>query len=75
MRTTLMIIQLIASVILIGSILLQSGSSSGLSGSIGGAGNQLWKKQGRGYEGILNKVTTAGAILFIIAAILLVAIQ
>ncbi|SNT13480.1 protein translocase subunit secG [Anaerovirgula multivorans] len=75
MKIVLMILQLITSIILIGSILMQSGKSAGLSGSITGGAEQLWGKQGRGYEGILSRVTAIGAGLFIIVAILLVAIQ
>ena len=75
MRIVLMVIQVIASIILIGSILMQSGKSAGLSGSITGGAEQLFGKQGRGYEGMLTKVTTAAAVLFIIVAIILVAIQ
>ncbi|MEN1759830.1 preprotein translocase subunit SecG [Anoxynatronum sibiricum] len=76
LRIVLMIIQVVASLVLIGSILMQSGKSAGLSGSISGGAEQLFgKQQGRGYEAILTKVTTAGAVLFIIVAIILVAIQ
>lgn len=75
LRTVLMVIQVIASLVLIGSILMQSGKSAGLSGSITGGAEQLFGKQGRGYEAVLAKVTTAGAVLFIIVAIILVAIQ
>jgi preprotein translocase subunit SecG len=75
LRIVLMVIQVIASIVLIGSILMQSGKSAGLSGSITGGAEQLFGKQGRGYEGMLTKVTTAGAVLFIIVAIILVAIQ
>ncbi|AKL94705.1 putative preprotein translocase SecG subunit [Clostridium aceticum] len=75
MRIVLMVLQLITSLVLIGSILLQSGKSAGLSGSISGGAEQLWGKQSRGYEGMLSKVTAIGAALFIIVAILLVAIQ
>jgi len=76
LRIVLMIIQVIASVVLIGSILMQSGKSAGLSGSISGGAEQLFgKQQGRGYEQVLTKVTTAGAVLFIVVAIILVAIQ
>ncbi|AOY77888.1 preprotein translocase subunit SecG [Clostridium formicaceticum] len=75
MRIVLMVLQLITSLVLIGSILLQSGKDAGLSGSITGGAEQLWGKQGRGYEGMLSKVTAIGAVLFIIVAILLVAIQ
>ena len=75
LRIVLMIIQVIASLVLIGSILMQSGKSAGLSGSISGGAEQLFGKQGRGYEGVLTKVTTAGAVLFIVVAIILVAIK
>ncbi|KAB3535728.1 preprotein translocase subunit SecG [Alkaliphilus pronyensis] len=71
----LKVVQVITSIILIGSILLQSGKNAGLSGSITGGAEQIWGKQGRGYEGVLSKVTTIGAALFIINAIALVAIQ
>jgi preprotein translocase subunit SecG len=70
-----MIVQVIASLILIGSILLQSGKSAGLSGAIAGGAEQLWGKQkGRGFEELLNKVTTIGAIVFIINSIILIRI-
>ncbi|SFH52533.1 preprotein translocase subunit SecG [Tindallia magadiensis] len=75
LRVVLMILQVIASIVLIASILLQSGKSAGLSGSIAGGSEQLFGKEGRGYEGILKKVTTAGAVMFIVVAIILVAIQ
>ncbi len=75
MKKVLMVLQLITSIVLIGSILLQSGSDAGLSGSIGGGMDQLWNRQGRGYEGVLSRVTAIGAGLFIIIAILLVALQ
>lgn len=75
LRIVLMIVQVIASLVLIGSILMQSGKSAGLSGSITGGAEQLFGKQGRGYESVLEKVTTVGAVLFILVAIILVAIQ
>ncbi|WP_129596221.1 preprotein translocase subunit SecG [Anaerophilus nitritogenes] len=76
MKTVFMIIQVIASLILIGSILLQSGKSAGLSGSISGGAEQLMGKQkGRSYEGMLSKLTTIGASIFIITSIILVSIQ
>jgi preprotein translocase subunit SecG len=71
-----MILLALASLVLIGSILLQSGNSAGLSGSIGGGAEQLFgKKKSRGYEAILNRVTTVGAIVFIVASLVLVAID
>ena len=41
MKIVLMILLLIASIVLIASILFQSGNSAGLSGSIGGGAEQL----------------------------------
>lgn len=76
MKIFLMVVQVIACLILIASILLQSGKSAGLSGSIGGGAEQLFgKKKGRGYEALLSKVTTAGAIIFIICSLLLVTLE
>lgn len=75
MRIVLMVLQVIASLVLIGSILLQSGKSAGLSGSITGGAEQIWGKQGRGYEGMLSRITSVAAAMFLIVAIALVAIQ
>ncbi len=75
MRIFLMILMVITSLLLIGSIMLQSGKSAGLSGSIAGGAQQLWGKQGKGYESMLNKLTTVCAVLFIIIALALVMIQ
>jgi preprotein translocase subunit SecG len=71
-----MILLALASLVLIGSILLQSGNSAGLSGSIGGGAEQLFgKKKSKGYEAILSRITTVGAIVFIVASLVLVAID
>ena len=76
MQTFLMVILGIASIILIISILLQSSNSAGLSGSIGGAAEQLFgKKKRQGYEGILNKISTTAAILFIVLSLVLVMLE
>jgi preprotein translocase subunit SecG len=76
MRIALMIMLALASLVLIGSILLQSGNSAGLSGSIGGGAEQLFgKKKSKGYEAILGRITTVGAVVFIIASLVLVAID
>lgn len=71
-----MVILALASIVLIGSILMQSGKSAGLAGSIGGGAEQLFgKKKGRGYEALLSKISVAGAVLFILCSLLLVAIE
>lgn len=74
MKTFLMILLAIASIILIASVLLQSGNSAGLSGSIAGGAEQLFgKKKSKGYEAILAKVTAIGAVTFIVLALVIVA--
>lgn len=76
MSLVLKIVLALASVILIISILLQSSNSAGLSGSIGGGAEQLFgKKKSQGYEGILSKISTVTAILFIALSLVLVAIE
>jgi len=72
----LMIILTIASLVLIGSILMQSGNSAGLSGSIGGGAEQIFgKKKSKGYEAILNKISTVAAVAFIAVSLALVTIE
>lgn len=76
MKTVLMILLAIASIVLIASILLQSGKSAGLSGSIGGGAEQLFgKKKSQGYEAILNKIISVAAIAFIVITLALCIVQ
>lgn len=76
MKTALMIILIISSIVLTASILFQSGNSAGLSGSIGGGAEQLFgKKKSRGYETILSRITTVCAVVFFIDTISIVAIS
>jgi len=70
------ILLIIASLVLIVSILLQSGKSAGISGEIAGGAESIWgKNKGRSFEGKLEKATTVSAIIFVIASLILVAIQ
>lgn len=72
MKTVLMILIIISSIVLIASILFQSGNSAGLSGSIGGGAEQLFgKKKSKGYETILSRITTVCAIIFFLCAVIL----
>lgn len=76
MKTFLMILLALSSIILIASVLLQSGNSAGLSGSIAGGAEQLFgKKKSKGYEAILAKVTSIAAILFVVLSIALVMME
>ena len=75
MHTALMVVLLLASLILIVSILLQSGNSDGLSGSIAGGAEQLFgKRKSRGYDSLLAKITTIAAIIYIIVSLTIVAV-
>ena len=76
MITALKVVMLIISIILIASILLQSSNSAGLAGSIGGGAEQLFgKKKSRGYEALLNRVSTIAAILFIVLSLVIVTLE
>lgn len=75
MHTALMVILLLASIVLIVSILLQSGNSDGLSGSIAGGAEQLFgKRKSRGYDALLARITTICAIVYIVVSLAIVAI-
>lgn len=76
MSTLLTIVFVLACLVLIFSILMQSGSRAGLSGSIGGGAEQIWGKQkGRAYDELFDKITKVAAIAFIVCAIALVYFQ
>ena len=73
MKTLLMVLLALASIVLIASVLLQSGNSAGLYSSIAGGAEQLFgKKKSKGYEAILEKVTTVGAVLFVVLSLVIV---
>lgn len=76
MKIAFMILLAISSLVLIASILLQSGKSAGLSGAIGGGAEQLFgKKKSKGYEAILSKISIVGAACFIICSLVLVCLE
>ena len=76
MQTLLMVILALVSIFLIISVLLQSGSSDGLSGSIAGGAEQLFgKKKSSPYEAMLKKLTVVAAIAFIVLSLILLAIK
>ncbi|MFW5648220.1 MAG: preprotein translocase subunit SecG [Candidatus Alkaliphilus sp. MAG34] len=75
LRMILMVIQVIVCIVLIVSILLQSGKGEGLSGAISGGGAQLWSRQNRGFDALLSKVTKITAFIFIAIAVILIKIQ
>lgn len=64
MKTFLIIVQILASLGLIATILLQSGKSAGLSGAISGGAEQVFGKK-KGMDNLLSKATTILAIAFL----------
>ncbi|MGI6177735.1 MAG: preprotein translocase subunit SecG [Eubacterium sp.] len=74
MLTALEIILAIVSVFLIFSVLLQSGNSDGLSGSITGGAEQLFgKKRASAKDILLKRLTIIAAIAFIVLSVVIVA--
>ncbi|MDR3207356.1 MAG: preprotein translocase subunit SecG [Oscillospiraceae bacterium] len=66
------IVQLMASLFLIGVVLLQSGKRSGLSGAIAGAADTfLAKNKARTWDAKLARMTKWVAILFILLTVTL----
>lgn len=64
------ILLIIFSIALIIVVLLQSGKSAGLSGSIaGGAEQMIGKQKARGIDAVLNKVTIVLAVGFMVLSI------
>ena len=70
--TVLGVALLVLAVFIVIAVLMQQGNSQGLSGSIaGGAETFFGKNKGRTLDGILSKVTSVLAILFVISSIAL----
>ncbi|ACB85581.1 preprotein translocase subunit SecG [Natranaerobius thermophilus] len=67
-------LHVIITLVLIATVLLQSGKSAGLSGAISGGAETVFGKK-KGIDALLSKVTTVTAILFIVNSILLAALS
>ena len=66
------VIQVIACVILILTILLQKGATQGLSGAIsGGADTFYGRNKSSGIDAILAKITTFFCVIFVILSLIL----
>ena len=66
------VVQVMAALFLIVTILLQEGTSQGLSGAIaGGADTFFGSKKAHGMQAVLNKATTVGAVVFVVFAVAL----
>mgnify|MGYP001289418361 CR=1 FL=1 len=72
----MMALFVIACIVLIVSVLMQSGKSAGLSGSIGGGAEQLFGKQkGRSMDAFFEKLTKISAVTFMVFAVALLIIH
>ena len=70
-RTILLIVFIIVSLVLAALVLMQEGKSQGL-GSISGMADTYWgKNKGRSMEGALVKITTGLAVGFMVLAVVL----
>ncbi len=70
------IILIVASAFLIFAVLMQSGKSKKLSGTIaGGAETFFGKTKGKAWDKVLSKVTTIIAIVFVVIVVVLYVIQ
>ncbi len=72
MVTALTVVHVILSLALIVVVLLQSGKQAGLSGSIGGGAETFFgKNKARTLDGLLSRLTTVLAILFVVVSFVL----
>jgi len=69
-RTALTIIQVIIALGVIATILLQSGRSAGLSGTIAGGAETIFGKK-KGLDELLSKMTAGLAVAFLIVTLAL----
>ncbi|MDI9481494.1 MAG: preprotein translocase subunit SecG [Bacillota bacterium] len=70
LKTVVLIVQIICTIALIATVLLQSGKSAGLSGSIAGGSEAIFGKK-KGLDDLFSKMTGYIAVVFIISTLLL----
>ena len=75
LKTILIIVQVLVSLGLISSIILQSGRSAGLSGSIAGGGQAIFGGKKKGLDDLLSKVTAWLAVVFLAVTLALAVLR
>jgi preprotein translocase subunit SecG len=70
MSIAIVILLIISSIGIIVTVLLQSGKSAGLSGSIVGAGEQFFGKAGKSKEGVISKLGIAFAVCYLLMSLI-----
>ncbi|MDR1960936.1 MAG: preprotein translocase subunit SecG [Gracilibacteraceae bacterium] len=71
MSIFVVILLIISAIGIIVTVLLQSGKSAGLSGSIAGAGEQFFGKAAKSKEGAIAKFGVVFAVLFLASSLAL----
>lgn len=71
MKTAILVLQVLLALGVITTVLLQSGKSAGLSGSIAGGGEALFGSKAKGLDELLGKITGWLAALFMLATLVL----
>jgi len=72
LKIAIFVVHVIACLVLIVSILMQSGKSAGLSGAIaGGAETFFGKNKSKTMDALFNRITKISAVLFIITSLVL----
>lgn len=74
MKTFVLVLHTLFALGLISTVLMQSGKSAGLSGSIAGAGEQIFGKK-KGMDEVLNRFSMAFATLFILTSIIMLFLE
>ena len=75
LATVLMVLDVIVCLALIAAVLLQSGKSAGLSGSIGGGGESMFGGKSTDMDDMLAKVTIVLGILFAVITLIIAKVQ
>jgi preprotein translocase subunit SecG len=69
MKTALLVLLIISSIVLVAAILLSPGKAAGMSGAIAGGAESLFgKKKAKGFEGFLEKTTKISGVVFMLSA-------
>ena len=76
MLTVIKVLIALSRLVLIASILMQSGKSAGLSGSIGGGAEQIFgKNETKGWDKLFDRATKIAGITFMVCAVLVYVVQ
>ncbi|MHB1418463.1 MAG: preprotein translocase subunit SecG [Bacillota bacterium] len=70
MKTVLLILQILASLGLVSTVLLQSGKSAGISGAIAGGAETIFGKK-KGLDDLLSRISVILAAAFLVFTLLL----